>query len=150
MCRSAAALASSARITARDALGLSTRIVGVVSEQAAAAQLSVAAGHPVETNAARTFADGMAVRVPVPAALDIYATGADRILAVSEAEIAAAVRLYFECTHNVAEGAGAAPLAALLQERGAMAGRKVAVVLSGGNIDTDWFARILAGGVPVV
>lgn len=137
-------------INARDALGLSTRIVGVVSEQAAAAQLSVAAGHPVETNAARTFADGMAVRVPIPAALDIYATGADRILAVSEAEIAAAVRLYFECTHNVAEGAGAAPLAALFQERGAMAGRKVAVVLSGGNIDTDWFARILAGGVPVV
>jgi len=135
-------------ITARDALGLSTRIVGVVSAQAAGAQLSVAAGRPVETNAARTFADGMAVRVPVPAALDIYATGADRILAVSEAEIAAAVRLYFECTHNVAEGAGAAPLAALLQERGAMAGRKVAVVLSGGNIDTGWFARILAGGVP--
>jgi len=137
-------------ITARDALGLSTRIVGVVSEQAAAAQLSVAAGHPVETNAARTFADGVAVRVPVPAALDIYATGADRILAVSEAEIAAAVRLFFECTHNVAEGAGAAPLAALLQERAAMAGRKMAVVLSGGNIDTGWFARILGGGVPVV
>jgi len=137
-------------ITARDALGLKTRIVGVVSTQAAGVKLSVEAGRLVETNSARTFADGMAVRVPVQAAFDIYAGATDRILAVSDAEIAAAIRLYFEATHNLAEGAGAAPLAALLQERAAMAGRKVGVVLSGGNIDTSWFRTILAGGVPAV
>ncbi len=136
-------------ITARDALGLSTKIVGVVAEQAAGAKLSVEAGHLVETNSARTFADGMAVRIPVQAAYEIYAAGVDRIVAVSEAEIAAAIRLYFECTHNLAEGAGAAPLAALLQERDKMAGRKLAVVLSGGNIDTGWFRRVLGGEVPV-
>jgi len=137
-------------ITARDALGLSTKIVGVVSTQAAGAKLSVEAGHLIETESARTFADGMAVRVPVQAAFDIYSTGVDRIVAVSETEIAAAIRMYFETTHNLAEGAGAAPLAALIQERKAMAARKVAVVLSGGNIDTGWYARVLAGGVPDV
>ncbi|MCB1328235.1 MAG: threonine dehydratase [Maritimibacter sp.] len=137
-------------ITARDALGLDTKVVGVVSTAADGALRSVAAGHPVETASARTFADGIAVRVPVQAALDIYGPGADRILAVTDAEIAAAVRLYFECTHNLAEGAGAAALAALFQERDRMAGRKVAVVLSGGNIDTAWFARLLAGDLPEV
>ncbi len=136
-------------IAARDALGLSTRIVGVVSTGAAAAKLSVEAGHLVETNRADTFADGMAVRVPVQAAFDIYSRGAERIVAVTDAEIAAAIRLYFEAVHTVAEGAGAAPLAALMQERETMAGRKVAVVLSGGNIDTDWYRTVLSGGVPL-
>ena len=135
-------------ITARDALGLATKVVGVVSTGAAAARLSVEAGRLVETDAAVTFADGIAVRVPVQAAFDVYARGADRIVAVTDAEIAAAIRLCFETTHNVAEGAGAAPLAALVQERAAMAGRKVAVVLSGGNIDTAWYRTVLAGGVP--
>ena len=78
----------------------------------------------------------------------LHDSDGNRILAVSETEIAAAMRTYFECTHSVAEGAGAAPLAALLQEREAMAGRKVAVVLSGGNIDTAWYRTVLAGGVP--
>jgi len=135
-------------IAARDALGLSTRIVGVVSTEAAGAKRSVEAGHLVETNAARTFADGMAVRVPVQAAFDIYSKGADRIVAVSDAEIAAAIRLYFESIHTLAEGAGAASLAALMQERAQMAGRKVGVVLSGGNIDTAWYRAVLAGEVP--
>lgn len=137
-------------IAARDALGLSTKIVGVVSDRAAAAKLSVEAGHLVETNAARTFADGMAVRVPVQAAFDIYAAGADRIVAVTDAEIAAAIRTYFETIHTLAEGAGAAPLAALMAEREAMAGRKVGVVLSGGNIDTGWYRTVLAGAAPEV
>ena len=137
-------------IAARDALGLQTKIVGVVAEAAAGAQLSVEAGALVETNDARTFADGMAVRVPVQAAFDIYARGADRIVAVSEAEIAAAIRLYFRSIHALAEGAGAAPLAALMQERTAMAGRKVGVILSGGNIDTDWYRTVLSGGIPTV
>lgn len=135
-------------IAARDALGLSTRVVGVVSTEAMTAKLSVEAGRPVETNSARTFADGMAVRVPIPEALEIYARGLDRIVAVSEDEIAAAIRLYFRATHNLAEGAGAAPLAALMQEQGRMAGREVGLILSGGNIDTGWMATVLAGGTP--
>ena len=135
-------------IAARDALGHRAEIVGVVSENAAGAKLSVEAGRLVETNAADTFADGMAVRVPVQAAFDIYATGATRILAVSDAEVAEAIRLYWSATHNAAEGAGAAPLAGLVQERGAMAGRTVAVILCGGNIDAGKFVTALQGGVP--
>ncbi len=135
-------------ISARDALGLSTKIVGVVSENAACAKLSVEAGRLIETETAATFADGMAVRMPVQAAFDIYARGADRIIAVSDDEVAEAVRLFYRCTHNLAEGAGAALLAALMQERDRMAGRKTAVILCGGNIDGDWFAEILAGRTP--
>lgn len=135
-------------IQVRDALGLTTRIVGVVAENASAAKLSAEAGRPIETNSADTFADGMAVRVPVPEALEIYSRGAERIVAVSEAEIVEAVRLYFRATHNVAEGAGAAPLAALMKESDRMAGRKVGLVLSGGNIDTGWMVDVLNGRIP--
>lgn len=137
-------------IAARDALGLATEVVGVVAAGAPGAKLSFEAGRVVETNSARTFADGMAVRVPVQAALDIYGPGAARILAVTEPEIAASVRLLFSATHNVAEGAGAAALAALLQEREATRGRRVGVILSGGNIDTDWFRTLLSDGIPRV
>ena len=135
-------------IAARDALGLKTEIVGVVSTGAQCAKLSVEAGRPVPTDSARTFADGMAVRVPVQAALDIYGPGAARIVAVGDDEVAEAIRVYFHDTHNLAEGAGAAPLAALMQERARMAGRRVGVILCGGNIDADWFATILSGGTP--
>ena len=137
-------------IAARDALGRDTRIVGVVSEHAQTAKLSFEAGHPVATASARTFADGMAVRVPVDEALAIYGTGAERIVAVSEAEVAEAIRTYYHDTHNLAEGAGAAPLAALMQEKDAMTGRKVAVILCGGNIDRDWLVTVLQGGIPTV
>ncbi|MYA90126.1 MAG: threonine dehydratase [Boseongicola sp. SB0662_bin_57] len=136
-------------IAARDALGRDTKIVGVVSEQAQTVKLSVEAGRPVETNSARTFADGVAVRVPVKDALAIYGAGAERIVTVSEAQIAEAIRILYRDIHNLAEGAGAAALAALLNERDRMAGRKVAVILTGGNIDTDWFLKVMAGGVPV-
>jgi threonine dehydratase len=102
----------------------------------------------VPTDSAATFADGMAVRVPVPEALDIYARGAERIVAVGDEAVAEAIRLLFAATHNAAEGAGAAALAALMAEAGRMAGRKVGVVLSGGNIDSDWLAEVLAGGTP--
>ena len=135
-------------IAARDALGLSTRIVGVVSENADCILRSMAASDMVETETARTFADGIAVRVPVPEAFDIYARGAERIIAVSDEEIAEAIRLYYRATHNLAEGAGAAPLAALMQEREMMAGRRVGVILCGGNIDTEWFLTVMSGGVP--
>ena len=131
-------------IAAREALGLTAEIVGVVSENAATYALSFAAGKPVSTNSADTMAGGLAVRVPDPEALDIICRGAARIVTVSEAEIRRAVRILFTDTHNVAEGAGAAPLAAALQERGQLRGKRVAVIQSGGNIDRHLFAEILA------
>ena len=137
-------------IAARDALGLGTKIVGVVSEHAQTAKLSAEAGRLIETAPPRTFADGMAVRVPVQAALDIYGPGAERIVTVSEEAIAEAIRVYFRDIHNLAEGAGAAPLAALMQEADRMRGREVAVILCGGNIDTAWFLTVMQGGVPQV
>jgi threonine dehydratase len=134
----------SGTIAARDALGLATRIVGVVAENAPAYALSFAAGRPVSTNRADTLADGMACRVPDEAALAIIRAGAERIVTVSEAAIRAAMRHYFTDTHNVAEGAGAAPLAAALQERAALNGKRVGLVLSGGNVDRPLFASVLA------
>ncbi len=128
----------------RSALGRSVEIVGVVAENAPTYALSVAAGKPVGTNSADTIADGLAVRVPDAAALDIIRGGAARIVTVSEAEIRRAMRILFSDTHNVAEGAGAAPLAAALQERGRLAGKRVAIILSGGNIDRALFAEVLA------
>jgi threonine dehydratase len=137
-------------ILARDALGAKAEVIGVVSENAPTAKLSADAGRLIETESARTFADGMAVRVPVAEALAIYGPGAARIVTVSDAEVAGAIRAYYTDTHNLAEGAGAAPLAALMQERERMAGRKVAVILCGGNIDREWFLTVLQGGVPEV
>lgn len=131
-------------IAARDALGLKADIVGVVSSNAQTAKLSLEAGRLIETNSADTIADGMAVRVPVQAAYDIYAKGAARIVDVSDAEISAAMRMYFRMIHNVAEGAGAAPLAAAMQERDRLHGKKVCVILSGGNVDAELFQEILA------
>ena len=135
-------------IAARDMLGLKTKIIGVVAEGANAMALSVAAGKPVSTNAATTFADGMAVRVVNPEAFAHIHNGVDRIVTVSDDAIAEAVRIYFRCCHTVAEGAGAAPLAALMQERETMKGRRVGVILSGGNIDMPKFAEVLEGKTP--
>jgi threonine dehydratase len=134
-------------IAARDLLGLGTKVVGVVADGAPAYARSFEAGHVIATNRADTFADGVAVRVPDPLALDIIRQGADRIVSLSEAEIAAAIRAYYEDTHNLAEGAGAAALAALFKERAALAGRRAAVILTGGNIDRAVFQRVLAGEV---
>jgi threonine dehydratase len=136
-------------IRTRDLLGLKTQIVGVVADQAQAYKLSLEAGRVVETNSARTFADGMAVRVPSAEALAIIAAGVARIVSVGEEAIAAAMRGYFEDTHNVAEGAGAAPLAALLQEKDAMHGKRVGLILCGGNVDSSVFATVLAGQTPI-
>ena len=131
-------------IAARDALGLRAEIVGVVAADAPTYALSFAAGAPVSTNSADTMAGGLAVRVPDPEALDIIRRGAARIVTVSEAEMRRAMRILFSDTHNTAEGAGAAALAAALQERGRLAGKRVAVIQSGGNIDRSLFAEILA------
>jgi threonine dehydratase len=133
-------------IAARDALGLKTRVVGVVSENAPCYALSFAKGTPISTNSADTLADGMACRVPVAEAVAMINAGAERIVTVSENEIKAAMRAYFTDTHNIAEGAGAAALAALLQEKERMAGKNIGLVLSGGNIDLAVYREILAEG----
>ena len=130
-------------IAARDGLGLTTKIVGVVAENAPCYALSFESGKPVATNSSDTLADGMACRTPDPAAVEVILRGAERIVKVSEDEILAAMGHYFTDIHNVAEGAGAAPLAALLKERDKMAGKKVGLILSGGNADKDLFARAL-------
>jgi threonine dehydratase len=137
-------------IMARDLLGSTTAVVGVDAANAPCVALSIAGGQPVSTNSAATFADGMACRVPDPAALDVMARGAARIVTVSEDEIAEAMRAYYEDTHNLAEGAGAAAFAALMQERDRMAGKRVGVVLSGGNVDRAVFSEVLAGRTPKV
>lgn len=130
-------------IAARDALGLKTQVVGVVSTEADAAKLSFETGRLCETASANTFADGLAVRRPIPEAFAIYGAAAARIVAVCDAEIAEAMRVYYTDTHNLAEGAGAAALAALMQEREAMQGKKVGVILSGGNIDRPVYAQLI-------
>jgi len=132
-------------ITMRDALSPSTKVLGVVSTGAPAYALSFASGKVLATNSAETFADGVAVRGPDAEALAVILKGAERIVQVSDGEIAGAMRAYYEDTHQLVEGAGAAALAALLQERERMAGKRVAVVLSGGNIDRELYLRLLAG-----
>jgi threonine dehydratase len=135
-------------ITVRDLLGLKTKVVGVVSTGAPCYALSVASGHVTGTNSVHTFADGMAVRRPDPLAFEVIKAGADRIVMVDDGEVAEAIRIYHTDTHNLAEGAGAAPLAALLKEGAAKAGKRVGVILSGGNIDRDKFAEVLGGVTP--
>ena len=126
-------------ILARDLLGLATEIVGVQSEGAPSYKLSFEAGRVIETNSAITNADGLATRVPDPQAVAIINKGAARILTVTDEEIAEAVRIYWTDTHNLVEGAGAASLAGLMQERTKMLGRQVGLDLSGGNIDLKLF-----------
>jgi len=131
-------------IAAREALGLRTEVVGVVSEHAPAYALSFeqrrAIDHPVTTR----IADGMACRTPEPHALEILWQHAARVVRVSDDEVEAAMRLMFSATHNVAEGAGAAGLAAAVKERARLTGKKVALVLCGANVDRDVYARVLA------
>ena len=131
-------------IAVRDALGLKTKVVGVVAANAPSYALSFEAGRAVSTNSADTMADGLACRVPDEAALAVILRGAERILRVGEEEIRAAMQHLFTDTHNVAEGAGAAALAGLLQEKERMAGKRVAIILSGGNVDREVFAEVLS------
>ncbi len=135
-------------IATRDVLGLKTEIVGVSAVNAPATALSFAAGRPVGTPSARTFADGIATREPNADAIEAICRGAARFVQVSEDEIAEAMRVYWDDTHQVAEGAGAAPLAALLQERERMANRNVGLILSGGNIERVRLIQVLSGQTP--
>ena len=137
-------------ITVRDLLGLKTEIIGVGAAKAPATALSFAARRPVSSASAHTFADGVATREPNAEAIDIICHGAARMVEVSENAIAEAMGIYFDDTHQIAEGAGAVPLAALLQERHKMANKNVAVVLSGGNIERARFLQVLSGITPSV
>ena len=128
-------------ILARDLMGLRTDIVGVQSTEAPSYALSFAAGTVVTTATSNTLADGMATRIPDADALAIIRKGASRIVQVSDDEVGAAIRAYWTDTHNLAEGAGAAALAAALQEKQKIRGKRVGLVLSGGNIDLDMFRR---------
>jgi threonine dehydratase len=131
---------------ARNALGLKTRIIGVVSNQAPSYARSIAAGAIVEIPPQTRIADGMAIGRPHPEGFELVRKEIERVVEVSDAAVEAAMRTYFRCTHNVAEGAGAASLAAVLQEREQRRGKRVAAILTGGNVDTDVFARVLAAG----
>jgi threonine dehydratase len=132
-------------ILARELLGLTTEIVGVQSTEAPSYALSFAAGTVVRTNSSNTLADGMATRVPDADALAIIRKGASRIVQVTDDEIGAAIRAYWTDTHNLAEGAGAAALAAALQDKAKIRGKRVGLILSGGNIDFDLFNRWIVG-----
>lgn len=132
-------------LAARASLGLQTEIIGVVPANAPAYARSFAARRPISADVAETIADGMACRIPDPRALAHILAGVSRIVTVDESEIRAAMRHLFADTHNVAEGAGAASLAALLQECQSMRGRRAAVVLTGSNVDSKLFASVLAG-----
>lgn len=134
-----------AAVAAKLALGHRVRIVGVVSRHATTYADSFAAGRVVASPVSTQVADGMAVRVADPDALSVLMPHLDRLVQVDDAEVAAAMRALFSDTHNVAEGAGAAALAAALQEREALRGQCVGLALTGGNVDAAAFARVLLG-----
>ncbi|MEA2877028.1 MAG: threonine dehydratase [Hyphomicrobiales bacterium] len=137
-------------IAARDALARKAHVIGVVSDRANTYRLSLDAGRAVPTNSALTFADGMAVRIPDAEALDIIRRGMERLIEVTDDEIAEAIRLLYVDTHTLSEGAGAAAFAALMQERERMRGKRAAVIVSGQNIDRPWMQTVLTGGTPQV
>lgn len=130
-------------VAARNALGLTTKIIGVVSSHALAYKLSFEQGKNIASPVSTVLADGMACRVPDDASLAVIFEHVAEIVAVSDEEIAAAMKLLFLATHNVAEGAGAAALAAARQNKAALAGLKVGLSLSGGNVDHDRYAQVL-------
>lgn len=132
-----------AMLAARNALGLKTEVVGVVSSHARSYSESFAKKQPIDSPVSTWLADGMACRTPNPEALEIIWQGVGRIVEVTDLEVAEAIRTIFECTHNVSEGAGAAAMAAALQDKTRNVGRKIAVVLTGGNIDREVFASVL-------
>ncbi|HEY4068928.1 MAG TPA: threonine dehydratase [Burkholderiaceae bacterium] len=130
---------------ARAHVGAATRIIGVVSAHATAYQQSFHAGHAVEAPVTTVLADGMACRVPDEQALAVIRREVEDVIAVTDGEVAHAMRALFADTHNVAEGAGAAALAGALQQRERWQGRRIGVALTGGNVDSAIFARVLSG-----
>lgn len=136
-----------AAAVARAHCGVKTRLIGVVSTLALAYQKSFRSGVPIDAPATTAIADGMACRSAVPEALEIIRREVDDVIAVSDEEVASAMRLIYTSTHNVAEGAGAAALAAATQQRDRWSGKRVGVALTGGNVDADVFARVLKGEI---
>ena len=134
-----------AAAAARNALSPRTRIVGVVSAHAPAFSKSFIARRVVESPVETLLADGMACRKPDADALAIVLANVNRIVEVTDAELAGTMRKIFAMTHNVAEGAGAAAFAAAWRERESLSGQRVGIPLSGGNVDTALFADVLAG-----
>lgn len=133
-------------LAAKQALAHPVELIGVVSSGAPAYALSVEAGYAVSHTVTTTLADGMACRTPDAQAFEIIRASGVRLMRVSDADVAAAMRLIFSCTHNAAEGAGAAGLAALLHDPQRGAGACVGFVLCGGNVDSDVFSNVLRGG----
>jgi threonine dehydratase len=138
-----------AAAAARAHCGVSTRLVGVVSAHATAYLDSFRAGHALESPVSTRLADGMACRTPVPEALEVLRREADDVIAVRDEEVAQAMRVLFTDTHNVAEGAGAAALAALLQQSSRWRGKRVGIALTGGNVDAAVFAEVLRSSAQV-
>jgi threonine dehydratase len=137
-------------ISARDVMGHKAQVFGVISDRANTYRLSLEAGRPVPTNSAATFADGVAVRVPDAQALAIMQGGMAGLIEVTDDDAAEAIRALYTDTHTLAEGAGAVAFAALMKERARFAGKRVAVIVSGQNIDRPWMATVLGGGTPQV
>jgi threonine dehydratase len=127
----------------RNGMNLKTKIVGVVAEGAPAYKLSFEAGKKIAAPVTTVLADGMACRVPDDESLAVVLENVDHIVQVSEEEIRQAMKILFTDTHNVAEGAGASSLAATLKEKSALQGKRVGIVLTGGNVDHDVFAKVL-------
>jgi threonine dehydratase len=134
-----------AAAAARAHTGARSKLVGVVSAHATAYLDSFKTGKLTEAAVTTVLADGMACRVPDAESLEVVLREADDVVAVTDAEVAQAMRVLFADTHNVAEGAGAAALAAAMQQRDALQGKVVGVTLCGGNVDSEVFARVLAG-----
>jgi threonine dehydratase len=130
---------------ARNALELKTEIVGVVAEESPSYSLSFKQRKIVEAPSTTAISDGQACRTPNPDAMEIIWNNVARMVEVSDAEIAEAMRAYFEDTHNAAEGAGAASLAAALKEKESLAGKRIGIVLTGGNVDSDMYDKVLSG-----
>ena len=134
-----------AAIAAKLALSHPVRIVGVVSAHATTYADSLAAGKVVAAPVTTQLADGVACRIAEADALASMAPHIDRVVQVTDAEVAQAMRAIYQDTHNVAEGAGAASFAAAMQQRSAMRGKVVGTTLCGGNVDADVFAKVLRG-----
>ncbi len=132
-------------VAVRNALALQTKIVGVVAEEAPAYALSFAARRSISAPARTMLGDGMACRVPDGDSLTVILANVERMVQVSEEAMRQAMNFYFSDTHNVVEGTGAAGLAAALQEKDRLTGKRVGLVATGGNVDRDVFARVLAG-----
>jgi len=130
---------------ARNALGLSTEVVGVVAAESPAYAVSFAERRLVEAPSRTVIADGLACRTPNPLAMEVIWSQVARIVSVTAAEIAEAMRAYYQDTHNLAEGAGAAALAGAHKEKSTLQGKRIGIILTGGNVDSETYESVLGG-----